>query len=738
MAVKVSAKAGTYQAFPVPPVGSLHGSVNLEGASEKFYITTAISYTNGPPHIGHAYEALMADVIARYNRIYGRKVFFLTGTDEHGQKIAQAAELSKETPKAHCDMWVEKFQSLNNRLSISNDEYIRTTDEYHEDSCRELWQRCFKAGDIYLAEYTGWYNVREEMFVTDVDALKDDYKDAYGEPLKKVSEKCYFFKLSKFASSVKDHIESNPEFIQPESRKTEVLNMLANTEKVPDLCVSRTTFDWGIKLPEGFEDKHVMYVWFDALTNYLSATNILLPEDQQNPDRTGLWPADVHIIGKDITRFHCIYWPAMLMSAGLPLPKTVCGHGFVMDGEGRKMSKSLGNVICPNAILDSYPADSVRFYIIYEAANGADLKCSEQNLVNAHNNDLADTIGNLSQRATSLLGKEKGHEWEVPEFVGDMKAPFDLDELRDNVEDCMASFKTKEALQEIMTAARKTNSWLAAAEPWKMKGDDRAAERRSVLRLSLEVVYVLAHFLAPFLPITCSLIFDKLKQKGSIKSLRSDFLNLTAGQKIKEGDWAEHGDLKMKVLFPVLNLAVTPEQAAKAKEAEEAPKGKDKKAKEPKKKDEKKTEKPKKDDKKEKPKEELPEFVDGVRVAVKADFSQRYYLVELNGQKYPEVSGIMTFTSEGCFDQTIFGAGKEGSSVLHTEKGPVTVLTSRAGGIKYDQKLGMLSLKPHHSSNLKELSKPHAPTFAAKISKKGELSLESDGENTVWSRKRQI
>ena len=462
-------------AQPVPEVGTLYASNNVRTGGEKYYVTTAINYTNGVPHIGHAYEALMADVVARYNRAYGREVFFLTGTDEHGQKIAKSAEEKNMTPKELCDHYVEEFQRLNTRMSISNDDYIRTTDPYHEDTARELWKRCAAnknaAGepDIYLGRYDGWYDPREEKFLTETDAKKADYKDAYGVELKKVSESCYFFRLSAYRERLIQHYTANPEAISPADRRTEVMSMLEG--EVPDLCVSRTTFDWGVKLPEGFEEGHVMYVWFDALTNYVSATQTLLPG--ADPARTKLWPADCHIVGKDITRFHCIYWPAMLWSAGLELPKKVSGHGFVQAADGSKMSKSVGNVINPHDLLDKFPADTVRFYCCNAAHYGADMKCSEEALLADHN-VLADQIGNLAQRAVKLAELYGGGKVPARPAVAlpapyDTKPVFKISELRDTVDKLMQAIDIKAALIEIQSAYQAANAFITDTEPFKMK-----------------------------------------------------------------------------------------------------------------------------------------------------------------------------------------------------------------------------------------------------------------------------
>ena len=350
-----------------------------------FYITTAINYTNGPPHMGHAYEATTSDVIARFHRLLGEKTYFLTGSDEHGQKIAQTAADQGKEPIDICNFYVNGFQVLNQRILISNDDYVRTTSDRHKATARAVWQKCADNGDVYLDRYTGWYNVREETFVTDNEAALTDYKDpTSGVPLKQVEEESYFFRMSKYKDALLKHIQECPEFIQPDSHRNQIISRL-NSDDLRDLSISRTTFSWGIPVPQGFDAKHVMYVWLDALSNYLTGVNGL----QLGGEDTSLshfWPANVHIIGKgtttpargyyeriksltppcssnttDILWFHCVIWPCLLMSAGVALPKAVFAHGFVNDENGKKMSKSLGNVVDPHDMLDKFDVDTFRW-----------------------------------------------------------------------------------------------------------------------------------------------------------------------------------------------------------------------------------------------------------------------------------------------------------------------------------------------------------------------------------------
>ena len=376
----------------------------------RFYITTAINYANGPPHMGHAYEAIIADVIARYHRAYGREVHFLTGADEHGQKIADTAA-GKDPPIKPielCDRHVAQFQALDKTLSADFDGYVRTTSDAHKRIAQRLWTKCVDQGGVYLGNYVGWYNVREETFVTETDAAANDFKDPMsGVPLKKMEEPSYFFKLSDYQQRLLDHIAAHPEFIMPKERRNEVLERLA----VPlmDLSVSRTTFDWGIACP-GDTPGHVMYVWFDALSNYISGIGYdpLAADPSKASALAKFWPANVHLIGKDIIWFHCVIWPAILMCAGCPLPKTILAHGFVHGADGKKMSKSLNNVVDPYDVLQRFSVDSFRFFLVRDAPFGGDVTFSETALALRHNAELADTFGNLVHRSLALCLKYCG------------------------------------------------------------------------------------------------------------------------------------------------------------------------------------------------------------------------------------------------------------------------------------------------------------------------------------------
>eukprot|EP00937_MAST-01D_sp_MAST-1D-sp2_P003215 g3215.t1 len=526
--------------------GPLAKGAAARGAGEQgqYYITTAINYTNGPPHIGHAYEAVTTDAIARYHRAYGRDTYFLTGTDEHGQKIAESAEREGVTPQQICDKYAAGFQALNKRFAISNNHYVRTTDPKHEKYAQWIFKRCFDAGDIYLGTYTGWYNVKEEAFVADNEAELANFKDAAGNPLEKRNESTYMFRMSKYQERLLKHYADNPDFCQPEDKRNIILKRLE--EPLRDLSSTRTTFSWGIPIPPECRDPadegkpHVMYVWFDALSNYASGVTSCQGLDPaacvagagRPADASRFWPADAHVIGKDITWFHCVIWPCMLMSAGVPLYKSVVAHGFVMDGNGEKMSKSLGNVVDPNKVLDGgIPADSFRYYLVSQTPYGADLPCSEAAMTLLHNSLLNDTLGNLVHRAVNICHKYCGGK--VP--AAPAERVFDVAQLRDKTEAAFSKYKLSVACELAFEATRETNRWLTEKEPWKMK-EDRAAERAAAVRTALEAIYLIAHFISPYIPEAASGIFWKINAVPStIATLSPAFDNLQVGAEVRLG-----------------------------------------------------------------------------------------------------------------------------------------------------------------------------------------------------------
>uniref|UniRef100_A0A7S1TU78 methionine--tRNA ligase n=2 Tax=Phaeomonas parva TaxID=124430 RepID=A0A7S1TU78_9STRA len=440
----------------------------------------------------------------------GRDVFFLTGSDEHGQKIAKRAEDEGTTPIAICDRYSSAFKALNQRLLVSNDGYVRTTDEDHMAICRRLWQQCAATlgpdgSDIYLTQYEGWYNVREETFVSETDAQLTNYMDpTSGQPLTKTSEESYFFRMSRYQERLVAHIQANPDFIQPPEKRGDILKRLE--EPLRDLCVSRTTFDWGITLPEGYETNHVMYVWFDALTNYLSGVEV---EGAAIGDNK-FWPADVHIIGKDIIWFHTVIWPCMLMSANIPLPGAVFAHGFISGSDGQKMSKSLGNVVDPHDLLDFVGVDTFRWYMATESMFGKDLSFSTGNLILKHNSDLAHTLGNLVHRATSFC--VANCDGRVPEetygAAMGVELPFGF-EVTAKAEELMRLNDFTAVGELVMSSLRALNTFITVQEPWKKK--DNPPLRNAIVRAVVEGVWYLAHLLEPFCPVGAKKIFGKIE-----------------------------------------------------------------------------------------------------------------------------------------------------------------------------------------------------------------------------------
>ena len=508
----------TPTAMPTTPGG--------DPSEERFSVTTAINYANGAPHMGHAYESVSTDVLARYHRAYGRKVLFQTGSDEHGQKIAEAASEKGVAALEFVDGHVAAFRELNARLDVSNDVYNRTTSDVHKKACAELFKRSRDNGDIYLDTYEGWYNVREETFVTESEAAASEYKDPVsGKDLKKMKEESYFFRQSRYQEQLIAHIESNSEFIQPVARQNEILARLKNDE-LRDLSVSRTTFDWGIPVPDA--PNHVMYVWFDALTNYLTGTG--WPDAGDNNE---FWPASVHIIGKDIVWFHCVIWPCMLWSAGLPLPKTIFGHGFVTAEDGQKMSKSIGNVVDPNEILKKFSSDTFRYYLMRCGIYGSDVPFSEAVMTTIHNADLADVLGNLVHRVTNLCNKNCGGV--VPDCA--TEKIFDVETLRAKSEEAMAKFSIQGACELAIDAAKCTNKYLTDAAPWAVKGEGAAERKAVIIKSTIEAVYIAMHFLQPYIPRACELVFEKLGQPATkIWKLKPFGENVVVGAKVSIGD----------------------------------------------------------------------------------------------------------------------------------------------------------------------------------------------------------
>jgi len=472
--------------------------------SEPYYITTAISYPNGPPHIGHAYEAIAADVIARFQRAQGRDVRFQTGTDEHGLKMAQAARAEGVEPQAFADKMSVLFQEMCDILEVSYDRFIRTSEPAHHKASQAIWSAMAEKGDLYLGRYEGWYSVRDEAYYDESELTQGEDGEKLspqGTPVEWTVEESWFFRLSAYQQKLLDHYAANPDFIRPESRRNEVVRFVEGG--LSDLSISRTSFDWGVKAPGSAG--HVMYVWLDALTNYI--TGLGYPEDTELWRR--YWPADVHLIGKDVVRFHAVYWPAFLMSAGIELPKQVYGHGFLLS-RGEKMSKSIGNVVDPLALAERFGVDQLRYFLMREVSFGQDGSYSAEAIVNRVNAELANSFGNLAQRTLSMIYKNlegvipaPGKQKEDSELLAKVGAA--VKELDERFEE----FAFSVGLEAWMTAVFACNADVDTAAPWVLRKSD--PERMAdVLGTLVVAIRKLAQAVVPVVPASAQRLIDTI------------------------------------------------------------------------------------------------------------------------------------------------------------------------------------------------------------------------------------
>ncbi len=495
---------------------------------EKFYITTAIAYTSRKPHIGNSYEIVLTDALARYKRMQGYDVFFLTGTDEHGQKIEEYAKAANVTPKEYVDKVAGEIKGICDLLNTTYDHFIRTTDEYHEKTVQKIFKKLYEQGDIYKSEYEGLYCTPCESFWTESQLVDGKCPDC-GREVTKAKEEAYFLRLSKYQKQLEEYIEENDNFIFPESRKKEMLNNFIKPG-LQDLCVSRTSFKWGI--PVSFDEKHVIYVWIDALSNYITALGY--DPDGSSEHYKKYWPADVHIIGKDIVRFHTIYWPIMLMALGEPLPKQVFGHPWLLFGTD-KMSKSRGNVIYADDLVSLLGVDAVRYYLLSEMPYTSDGSITYETIIERYNSDLANTLGNLVNRTIAMTNKYFDGvitNPEVKEDVDEELISLALSTVT-KVDELISQYRVSDALDAIISLAKRSNKYIDETMPWALaKDEEKKARLATVLYNLLESIRFTAILLSPFMPETSEKIFAQLNTSVKDYDSLQAFGNLEKDNKV--------------------------------------------------------------------------------------------------------------------------------------------------------------------------------------------------------------
>ena len=523
--------------------------------NENYYITTAIAYASGKPHIGNTYEIVLADSIARFRRMQGYNVFFQTGTDEHGQKIEEKAGAQGISPKAYVDSVAGEIRRIWDMMNTSYDKFIRTTDEDHERQVQKMFKKMYDQGDIYKSKYEGWYCISDESFYTESQLVDGKCPDC-GRPVTRTEEEAYFFKMSKYAPKLIEHINTHPEFIQPVSRKNEMMNNFL-LPGLQDLCVSRTSFKWGI--PVDFDPKHVVYVWLDALTNYI--TGIGYDCGGEGTDQfKAFWPADLHLIGKDIIRFHTIYWPIFLMSLGLPLPKQVFGHPWLLQSDG-KMSKSRGNVIYADDLVEMFGVDAVRYFVLHEMPFENDGVIGWELMVERMNSDLANTLGNLVNRTIAMTNKYFGgtvaDKGVIDPVDEDLKAV--VTGTAQKVEDKMAGLRVADAITEIFTLFKRCNKYIDETTPWVLAKDPEAADRLSTALYNLvESITIGASLLKPFMPETTDRILTQLNASLRDYETLDQFGLYPSGGKVTD---------KPEILFARMDIKEVMEKVEAKREA---------------------------------------------------------------------------------------------------------------------------------------------------------------------------